>query len=611
MSAEPLAWTEAAVSTGAQDAAWHRLVEADSAEQLCAAWLAVLCRELTPVRSGLVLLADGDGSFVPIAVWPPGRELSHLSDIAREALGKREGVSARDARGSASCAYPLLQGEQLRGSVVLDLGNVGEAELAHAMQLVHWGAGWLLELFSQREQQLLRRRTVELGELLDLLLGAQGAASFREATLAIVNRLGQRFGCHQVQLGIDRRRSIRIVAVSHSAWFDERTGLVHLALQAMNEAFDQRTRVVWPQQGADSPVVSTAHRRYADESGSAAVCSLPLEAAGRVVGVLTLERAEPFGADELQALDTAAAALASTVEMRREAAEGLLAHARRVGRRGLMRITDTSHPGLKLLFTFAAVALVGLALLPVGYRIAAPASVEGSLQRAAVAPFEGYLREAPARAGDIVKAGQLLARLEDKDLKLEQVRWEAELEVAQRKEREAMAAGNRVNQRLAAAQANQARAQLGLVTERLARVQITAPLDAVVVKGDLSQQLGSPVQQGQVLFELAPLDSWRVILKVDERDIALVQPGQAGELALSSIPGQTWQLTVRKLTPVSVAEEGHNFFRVEAELGSEAPKLSPNMEGVAKVAVGERSLLWIWTHRLVDWLRLGWWRLMP
>jgi multidrug resistance efflux pump len=228
-----------------------------------------------------------------------------------------------------------------------------------------------------------------------------------------------------------------------------------------------------------------------------------------------------------------------------------------------------------------------------------------------VAPFEGYLREAPARAGDIVKAGQVLAVLDDKDLKLERVRWESELEQASRKEREAMAKANRVDQQQAAAQANQARAQLDLVLGKLSRVQVTAPFDAVVVKGDLSQLVGSPLELGKVLFELAPLDSWRVILKVDERDIGHVAQGASGELVLASLPGSSWPFTVKKITPISVAEDGRNFFRVEAALGQQAPKLSPNMEGVAKVAAGERSLLWIWTHPLLDWLRLAWWKLLP
>jgi multidrug resistance efflux pump len=247
----------------------------------------------------------------------------------------------------------------------------------------------------------------------------------------------------------------------------------------------------------------------------------------------------------------------------------------------------------------------------VPFRIASQALVEGAVQRAAVVPFAGYLRAAPARAGDVVKAGQVLAVLDDRDLLLEQSRWSSELEVSLRKEREAMAGGNAVEQRLAGAQANQARAQLDLAVSKLERVTITAPFDGTVVKGDLSQQLGSPLEQGKVLFELAPLDAWRVILKVDERDIDQVRVGAAGELVLASLPGQTLAFTVRKRTPVAVAEDGRNHFRVEAELGQSAPRLSPNMEGVGKIDAGHASPLWIWTRPLLDWLRLAWWKLLP
>ena len=155
---------------------------------------------------------------------------------------------------------------------------------------------------------------------------------------------------------------------------------------------------------------------------------------------------------------------------------------------------------------------------------------------------------------------------------------------------------------------------------RLARVQVIAPFDGVVVKGDLSQQLGSPVEMGKVLFEVAPLSAWRVMLKVDERDISHLQPGQPGDLVLTGLPGQRWPFKVKTVTPVSVAEEGRNYFRVEADLGdlfarsagsAGAPPLRPNMEGVAKVTVGQRSLLWVWTHRFTDWLRLSWWHWLP
>src|SRR4029078_4929554 len=106
-----------------------------------------------------------------------------------------------------------------------------------------------------------------------------------------------------------------------------------------------------------------------------------------------------------------------------------------------------------------------------------------------------------------------------RDLRLEQTRWSSELEQAERKYRVALAEQDRAAMAVLAAQVNQAEAQLQLVEARLARSSVAAPFDGVVVSGDLSQLLGTPVEQGKVLFEVAPLDRYRVILEVDERDI--------------------------------------------------------------------------------------------
>ncbi|UUZ54436.1 HlyD family secretion protein [Massilia sp. H-1] len=135
-----------------------------------------------------------------------------------------------------------------------------------------------------------------------------------------------------------------------------------------------------------------------------------------------------------------------------------------------------------------------------------------------------------------------------------------------------------------------------------------APFDGVVVNGDLSQLLRFPVEQGKVLFEVAPLDVYRVVLNVDERDIDHVRSGQRGELALSGMPYEHLAFTVRQVTPVSTPQDGRNFFRVEAQLDKASVRLRPGMEGIGKVDAGERKLIWIWTHGLIDWLRLTTWK---
>jgi len=156
----------------------------------------------------------------------------------------------------------------------------------------------------------------------------------------------------------------------------------------------------------------------------------------------------------------------------------------------------------------------------------------------------------------------------------------------------------------------QAQAQLDLVEDKITRAAINAPFDGVVVSGDLSQLHGAPVETGKVLYEVAPLDAYRVVMQVDERDVAELQAGQRGRLAITGLPHDTLDFTVSQLTPVATAQDGRNFFRVEARLDA-APTtahLRPGMEGVGKVLVGERKLGWVWTHGLTDWLRLWLWK---
>jgi len=86
------------------------------------------------------------------------------------------------------------------------------------------------------------------------------------------------------------------------------------------------------------------------------------------------------------------------------------------------------------------------------------------------------------------------------------------------------------------------------------------------VRGDYSQALGAPVDTGQVLFEVAPLESYQVVLEVDEFDVAGIAAGKSGLLIIVALPGSTFAVSGQKIIPVTVASEGRNYFLVETTL---------------------------------------------
>ena len=68
---------------------------------------------------------------------------------------------------------------------------------------------------------------------------------------------------------------------------------------------------------------------------------------------------------------------------------------------------------------------------------------------------------------------------------------------------------------------------------------------------------------------------------------------------------------VTRITAVNTAKDGKNTFRVEARLDGEPGRLRPGMEGVGKVRIDERRLVWIWSHTLTEWVQLWLWSWMP
>jgi len=600
---------------------WSLLVNAQTSDQLCRAWLGILCQWLPGTEAGLLLLNDAGDRYSPAAVWPdPERDMSFMAEVAQEALTERRGALREEGGGLAQFAYPLLGAQQTYGVVVLRVASRGEAATRDALRLLHWGAGWLVGLFDRRHLADRDKRLQRSALLQDLLVGVMSEAAPADALRWVVNRLAEGLPCRAAMIGRIDGHGVELASVSGSAGFDARANLLAVAREAMREAVELLQPLQAPAPGDAAAIGSSAAADYLRESGAHSVIVLPLVHDGRGTGALLFDFAAAPPPDALDFTRTVALALAPCLELHREARRGLAEHGRVAWREARQALFGARYPGLKLAALLLLAALGVAALIDVDYRVRAPATVEGRVQRAAVAPFAGFIAEAHARAGDVVHAGDVLARLDDRDLQLEALKWSSQVELDDRKLREALAKSDAVAVRLTQAELDEAGAELALVRERIARAVLAAPFDGIVVRGDLSQQLGAPVEQGKVLFEVAPLDSYRVVLKVDERDIALMRTGAAGELLLTGLAGERFAIRVSQVAPVATAENGSNAFRVEAEVtGSEgdasaaaAPlkaRIQPGMEGVGKVLAGERSLLWIATHRLLDWARFTVWTL--
>lgn len=435
--------------------------------------------------------------------------------------------------------------------------------------------------------------------------------NFTAAAIHLVNTLAFNLQCDRVSVGMVSGSHIQLSALSNSAKFDRKTNLIRYIEAAMDESIDESSIIVVPSQHKTELTIRVAHEQLAKFQNKRAICTIPLRHRGHYIGALCLERSaeQEFDTSIIQRAENIAKHVGPLLHVMHQEQRGFL---KRISDSFRNFFVDKFGPD-KAVSTAAGISLVTalllLSLYPTSYRVTANAVMEGSIQRIVAAPVDGYIATANKRAGDLVNKGELIATLDDRELKLESVKLESQLLQLQREYRESLAISDRSKVSVLNARIKQIDAKRELVSEQLSRLQLVAPIEGIIIDGDLSQSLGSPVERGDALYKVAPVDDYRIILNVDESEISHIEKGQTGLLVLSALPDKNLRVTVSKITPVSTSLDGRTFFRVEARLNEKISQLQPGMEGIGKIDVGDRKLIWTLTHNLVDRFRLLLWHI--
>lgn len=601
-----------------ESALWQQFTLEQESGAFYGVWLNLLSLQLNrAVRAVLVLGEPDTNAYRPVAYWPEGQGGSAaLSNLAERALVAKQGMAGGiDESGRRfGVAYPLLIDQHLYGVVAVEVaGACSSEQLDQSLKQLRWACGWL-EARLRRDQSAQNEQLhARLVTAFELVVSALELESYDASLMAVVTELAQKLHCSRVSLGFRQGENIRVDAISHSVELEKRMNMVRAIGQAMDEAFDQRQSISYPITDASELYVTCQHEALAQQYGSGTLLTIPLYVFSDVVGALTFERPEkePFNSSDMQLCRSVATLIAPILHEKQKNSRGFLRTILDAARDGLTTLFGKEHYLKKGLTTLATLLVISAFVINGAYRVTADTVLEGKVQRSMVAPFDSFIVEAHARAGDEIKQGQLLANLEDKDLQLERLKWLSQRSQMSKQYDEAMALRDRAKVNIITAQIAQVDAQLNLVNEQIIRTEVVAPFDGLVISGDLSQSLGGSVAQGDPLFVIAPLNDYRLILKVNERHIQQIAAEQQGVLILSSLPDERLNFSIERITPISVAEEGENYFRVEAVLTQPMDQLRPGMEGVAKVDIGERKLAWIWSHEIINWLKLWLWRWLP
>lgn len=536
-----------------------------------------------------------------------------LTDALADCAARAKLLSARDASlRVALLAAPLGECDGSANGAICLVARVDDADRDARHQLALLES--LAALIGQCAADIGKRGAAKSSSASNQ--GLSRAAAFEtpeQLAFSVTNNLRNKIGAELVALGVEHNRRIRILSISGLDQVRTQMPAVRDVRAAMEECLDRDAVIaVSPDGGFVDEGQSANYRMHAqwhETSRGASVASIPLHQDGRCIAVLSLRRGgeSPFTPEELTRIRDVVEPYVTALRLLRKAQRGLLRHAvDAVGETARWCFRPGS-VGAKLLIVGVVCAAIWFCFGAMPYSISVPAQLVPTHVRHVAARHDGLIVETFVTPGARVAQGEVLCRLDTRELELERDARTAERAVAEQQRHQALAENDPVESQLAAANVELLDKQLALLDLRIERATLRSPVDGVVVAGDLRRRVGDTVTQGETLFEVARLDGWTLELESPESVAGDLEAGLTGTFAPNARPEAAEPFEIIYCRPTAEIREQRNVYVAEAAAQLDADGLYPGMRGVAQVNAGDRPVWWVALHRVIDYLYLNGW----
>jgi len=315
----------------------------------------------------------------------------------------------------------------------------------------------------------------------------------------------------------------------------------------------------------------------------------------------------PLTEVEIQDAQAMLSHLAPAIGLTRLARRNLIHHARDSAWAAWRKLIAPKARRWQVIGGCAALLMGWIVFGSMSYQLAVPCVMQAQERRHITAPFNGVISGQNAVAGDVVKAGQILCTLDNRELLLQKNALGTQWKVLDAEKDQALANDQVAAGRILAAKQDEIRAQLNLVQWQLDQTEIRAPMDAVVLTGDLRKKVGSPIEAGQPLFEIAPPHRVYLELMVPEEEIDEIQGRPAGVFATNAAPEIVHPLRITTIRPSATVKGNRTVFVCEAQPDQTEEWFRSGMEGAAQISVGGRPVWWVMLHKMIDYVRMKAW----
>jgi multidrug efflux pump subunit AcrA (membrane-fusion protein) len=436
------------------------------------------------------------------------------------------------------------------------------------------------------------RLTAALQELLE---DAENCQDVRQACQVLAGRLREFVDCERVALAtcsqLNGRSHLR--SISGVAKFDKHTPLIGSMEAALDESILRDELTVWPPESSAGRQAALAHHKLCSVADVSCVISSPLRnGQGELVGAwLFLGSKQNLSRPHIiRFLQMAELRVASCLSLLRRARRGWLA---KLASRLVGKHRSWKARGVVVGLCTLMVAL----LLPIQYRIGCDCRLEPVTRRYVAAPYDGILERAMVTAGATVAPGDVLAKMDGREIRWELAGILAERDQALKQSEASFAQHDFASANVARLEVERLELKRQLLEARQKNLEVKSPINGMVVVGDLEKAQGAPVTCGQTLFEIAPLTEMVAELSIPENDIPYVREGQSAVLHLDACPETPPRGVIHRILPRSQIRDQENVFLAEVILQNADGQLRPGMQGSARIVTTKRTAAWVLLHK--------------
>ena len=459
------------------------------------------------------------------------------------------------------------------------------------------------------------RKAQELDALLKVSHEITSTLDLNHVLLSAVNHAAGLIAFDRASIALVERGKVQISAVSGQMEVDRKSSEMRELGQILEWAADLKKGLYISELNGviatDNEEQREKFKAYFERTGFKTFVSIPLKDEEGELGVLCFESAQPYFMDE-----------------RHLEVSGILSNHLSVAIRNAqlyrqVPLLDLMKPIMKKKAEIlkmprnrkiawlggAAVLALLLAIVPWNMAVQGNVTVLPWLRTGVVSEVEGIIRDVKLREGDIVQKGKAVATLVDEDYKLAIERYQTRKDMLLREISRSESAFDATSAQLKRIELEQMDHEIRFSADQLARTQLVAPVNGVIVTPRIEEKAGLLIRKGEEFCEIADMKTIRAEIALDEVDVSHLKAGQKVAVKMNSYPTSKFYGEVKLLGATLQEGTSGNHYVVQAEISDPQVLLKQGMVGKAKIETGSHSVgyvllrkpfyflwkkLWVW-----------------